>query len=120
MPSTGDINVNLLRDLVHKYRARQNLSLRGAAQRSGVSFPTLQRVEAGQLPSFAVLVKLTNWLGIALDDLRAGVQAQHRDTTQQIEVLLRADQHLDEHAASAIAEIVRQVYGEFSRKRQTQ
>ena len=70
MTPSNEIDVELLRGLVRKSRERQKLSLRMAAKESGVSFPTLQRVETGQLPSAGVLVKLVDWLGIGIDDLR--------------------------------------------------
>ena len=47
----------------------------------------------------------------------AGKQERNRSTVDQIEVYLRADPNLDEHAAETIANVVKQVYDGFKAKK---
>jgi len=111
------VDTALLSELVQEKRARDGLSLRDAAARIGTSAPTLQRIEAGQLPTATVLLKLTDWLGIGVDDLRSQRHRPKKDTVEQIEVFLRADPDLDGRAASAIANMVRAVYDGYAKSR---
>jgi transcriptional regulator with XRE-family HTH domain len=39
------------------------------AVESGVSYPTLSRIEAGQLPHLSTLIQIANGLGVSLDEL---------------------------------------------------
>jgi len=96
--TTNDIDTALLADLIQEKRTREELSLREAAALIGTSAPTLQRVEAGQLPTASTLMKLTDWLGMAIDDLRKGRKRKEGGTVEQIEVFLRADPKLDKKA----------------------
>ncbi len=115
MPPSGDVDMDLLRDLLRRKRERDGLSLRDAAEQIGISAPTLQRVEAGQLPTAAVLVKLADWLEVKIDELRKDGVQRTRGTPEQIELYLRADPKLDQGDAVAIANMVREVYHAFTR-----
>jgi transcriptional regulator with XRE-family HTH domain len=54
---------------LREWRERRGLSVRGLADRAGVSFPTVWRIEAGKLsPTVAMLDKLAEALGIAVQD----------------------------------------------------
>lgn len=115
--ANGEMNVDtaLLSELVQEKRGRDGLSLRDAAAEIGTSAPTLQRIEAGQLPTASILLKLTDWLGITVDDLRGPRNRAKKGTVEQIEVFLRADPDLDKKAASAIANMVRAVYDGYTK-----
>ena len=115
MPNLGEVDMNLVRDLIRRKREREGLSLRDAADEMGISAPTLQRVEAGQLPTATVLFKLTDWLGVTVDELRKNKDEQAADTVERIEIYLRADPKLDQKTAAAIANIVREVYDGFTK-----
>jgi transcriptional regulator with XRE-family HTH domain len=116
--SQTDVDVLLLGDLIRSRRENEGLSLRDAAEEIGVSAPTLQRVETGQVPNTASLMRITSWLGVSLDDLRPG----HKDrrsgpkTLAQIHVHLRADPNLDADAAEAIAEAVQKLYAAYAKQ----
>jgi transcriptional regulator with XRE-family HTH domain len=111
-------DVDLLADLIRSRRKGENLSLRDAAGQAGVSAPTLQRIEAGQVPNTASLMRIADWLEIPVDDLRreSGAGKQGFGTLTQIEVHLRADPCLDEKAATAITEAVQKLYAAYSRQ----
>jgi transcriptional regulator with XRE-family HTH domain len=114
----GEINVELLAELLENKRDRMGLSLRDAAEQIGITAPTLQRLEANQMPTATTLLKLAEWLGLSVDDLRRmPKERQRRDAVEQFEVLLRADPNLDPDAAKTIANVARQVYDGFKRKR---
>jgi len=110
MPGLGEVDMKLVGDLVRQKRKRENMSLREAAVQVRISAPTLQRVETGQLPTVSVLVRVADWLGVKVDDLRQRPSESPRGTVAQIEIFLRADPNLDRKAAAAIANIVREVY----------
>jgi len=110
MPGLGEVDMKLVGDLVRQKRKRENMSLREAAVQVRISAPTLQRVETGQLPTASVLVRVADWLGVKVDDLRQRPSESPRGTVAQIEIFLRADPNLDRKAAAAIANIVREVY----------
>lgn len=119
MSQAGDLDMALLSSLVRRKRDRLGLSLREAAEQIQTSAPTLQRVEAGQQPNASTIVRIADWLEVSMDDLitnRKGGVARG-ETVDQIEVLLRADKNLDNEAAGALADIVRQVYSGFMRKK---
>lgn len=54
---------------LREWRERRGLSLRQLAERAGVSFVTLYRIEAGKVsPTVAMLGKLAKALGIGVRD----------------------------------------------------
>jgi transcriptional regulator with XRE-family HTH domain len=114
----GEINAALLSELLENKRGQACLSLREAGEEIGISAPTLQRIEAGQVPTTSTLLKLAQWLGVSVDEFRRTPQKkQKRDTIEQIEVLLRADKELDPEVAQTIANVARQVYNGFKRQK---
>jgi transcriptional regulator with XRE-family HTH domain len=113
----GEINAELVGKLLANRRDQKDLSLREAATEIGVSAPTLQRLEAGQLPNATTLMKLAEWLGVGVDELRkTGKKKPKTDPIEQIEILLRADADLDPEAAKTIANVARQIYDGFKRQ----
>ena len=113
-----DVDMDLLGALLKSRRDRDGLSLRDVAEQMGVSAPTLQRVEAGQQPNSANLVRIAAWLQISVENvLRKPKRAQTpKATVAQIEVHLRADPNLPPGAAEAIAEAVQKLYAAFSKQ----
>ena len=110
----GGINLELVSELLQNKRDQKGLSLREAAAEIGVSAPTLQRLEAGQVPTSATLMRLAQWLGVSVDGLSTTPKkGRKKDTIEEIEVLLRADPNLDQEAAATIANVARQVYDGF-------
>jgi len=116
---TADVDIELLSELLRSRREREALSLRDAAEEIGISAPTLQRIEAGQIPATSNLLRLLDWLQVQLSDLRPrkGKQKTSPGTVAQIEVHLRADPNLDPEAAEAIADAVQKLYAAYSKQR---
>lgn len=116
-----DVDAELLGGLIRSRRKAEGLSLREAALQMGVSAPTLQRVEAGQQPNSANLVRITEWLQIPVEKVLQKPKGVHTHpaTVAQIEVHLRADPTLPPGAAEAIAEAVQKLYAAFSKQPRT-
>jgi transcriptional regulator with XRE-family HTH domain len=114
----ADVDTELLGDLIRRRRKTDGLSLRDAADQMGVSAPTLQRVESGQPPNSANLIRIAEWLQLPVDEvLRKGKKpANQLATVAQIEVHLRADPNLSPDAAEAIADAVQKLYAAFSKQ----
>lgn len=119
MPELGEVDMDLVSDLLKNKRGA--MSLRKAAAEIGVSAPTLQRIEAKQVPTTSSLVRVAEWLGVSVDDLRRSRREERsRSTVEQIEVYLRADPNLDKDAATTIASVVKQVYDGFRKKKKSE
>lgn len=105
------IDVEELRARVIEHRRGLGLSLRAAAEDSGVPLNTLSRVERGHLPDLANFSRLVTWLGLEPTQFFLG-PGRHRadNTTDTIRAALRRDPHLTPQAASQIAEIVSNLY----------
>jgi transcriptional regulator with XRE-family HTH domain len=114
----ADVDTELLGDLMRRRRKTDGLSLRDAADQMGVSAPTLQRVEAGQPPNSANLIRITKWLQLPVDEVlrKEKKPANQLATVAQIEVHLRADPNLPPDAAEAIADAVQKLYAAFSKQ----
>lgn len=116
MPELNDVNMELVSEMLKNKRG--SLSLRKAADEIGISAPTLQRIEAKQVPTASNLVRIAEWLGVSVDDLRQTAKENRtRNTVEQIEVYLRADPDLDKEAATTIANVVKQVYDGLRKKK---
>ncbi len=99
--------------MVRRRRSERELTLREAADESGVPFSTLSRIEKGHMPDLANFRRLVEWLGVSADEFfspAASVEA----TPQVIAEHLRADPALPPEAASRIADIVRDLYASLA------
>lgn len=87
------------------------MSLRAAADESGVPFNTLSRVEKGFTPDLANYHRLTIWLGIDPGSFFISpARRRDPDTTETIRTHLHGDPHLSEQAADQIAALVENIY----------
>lgn len=92
-------------------RRELGLSLRAAADDSGVPFNTLSRVEKGHLPDLANFGRLVAWVGLDPASFFRGTPKVRVDSTPSaVSATLHADPHLTEQAASQIADLVAQLY----------
>ncbi len=109
------IDVEELRARVVEHRRALGLSLRAAADDSGVPFNTLSRVEKGHLPDLANFSRLMTWVGLEPTQFFRG-PGRHRidNTTDKIRATLRRDPHLTPEAAAQIAEIVASLYSSMA------
>lgn len=65
LPGTAE-PFNGLPAMLRTRRESLGLSQRGAAEKIGISFSTVSRIEAGQQPELAPLIKVLDWLGMRI------------------------------------------------------
>ena len=107
-------NYELIRERLRRARKRRNLSLRQVADEIDVSPSTLSRLERGAQPDLETVHKLIEWLELDRNAVFRSAPAKAKDTTQQVEVLLRADKNLDPRTARALASIFKTAYREMT------
>ena len=112
---TDPIDAEELRRRVIERRQELGLSLRAAAEDSGVPFNTLSRVEKGHLPDLANFSRLVAWVGLdPAGFFRATPRVRTANTPAAIRASLHADRHLTQQAAEQIAELVTQLYAKLA------
>jgi transcriptional regulator with XRE-family HTH domain len=112
---------------VRRRREQRNLSLRDVARQTNVSASTLSRIENGTgKPDADNIARLTGWLDMPIervvdsanrtgDETRPVVYFPHESTPEIVEAHLRADRNLTTETASALSELFRVAYAQFSR-----
>src|SRR5262252_8448846 len=130
MKRTG-VNTSELGNAVRRRREELNLSLRDVADETGVSASTLSRIENGTgKPDADNIARLTSWLNMPMERVLAGrhpdtdeasavVYYPHESTPEIVEAHLRADRNLTAETASALSELFRVAYAQFSRAGQS-
>jgi transcriptional regulator with XRE-family HTH domain len=115
---------------VKRRREELGLSLRDVASETGVSASTLSRIENGTgKPDADNIARLTNWLDVPMERILGGKQNDAADakpvvyfarepTPEIVEAHLRADRNLTPETASALSELFRVAYTQFSRTSQ--
>jgi transcriptional regulator with XRE-family HTH domain len=112
-----------LGDRLRAKRRSQKLSIRQAADETGVSAPTLSRVERGHLPDSENLLRLARWAGLRIDPATAraarnrAVHDPSASTLEAIELHLRADKDLTRDDAEALTEMFRVAYEHLADKK---
>lgn len=110
---------------VKRERERRKMGLRAVADETGVSASTLSRIENGTSnPDADNIARLTKWLKMPMerfmgardDEQQPIVYFPQEATPDIVEVHLRADRNLTPESASALAELFRVAYQQFSRQ----
>lgn len=112
---------------VKRKRDELSFSLRDVASATGVSASTLSRIENGTgKPDADNIARLTNWLDVPMQRILGGGRSSDADETavvyyprestpEIVEAHLRADRNLTSETASALSELFRVAYAQFSR-----
>ncbi len=95
--------------LVSQRRFELKLSLREAADASGVPPATLSRIEQGRMPDLATFRRVVGWLGLPPERFFTSTE-RAESTPEAIAEHLMADPALPADAADKIASIVRDLY----------
>ena len=106
---TNRLELTDLGSLVKDERDRRGMSLREAADETGVPFNTLARVEKGHVPDLPKFKRLVEWCGTDINQFFE-LHEKTVTTTDLIAEHLRSDRNLPDEAADQIAEIVRGLY----------
>lgn len=121
------INTEELGRAVRRKRGELGASLRDVADVTGVSASTLSRIENGTgKPDADNIARLTTWLDVPMErimgsrpsegeDAKAVVYYPRESTPEIVEAHLRADRNLTSETASALSELFRVAYAQFSR-----
>jgi transcriptional regulator with XRE-family HTH domain len=121
------VNTEELGRAVRRRREELGLSLRDVATRTSVSASTLSRIENGTgKPDADNIARLTSWLDVPMERILSGRDPQ-ADTApavvyypqepmpEIVEAHLRADRNLTPETASALSELFRVAYTQFSK-----
>jgi transcriptional regulator with XRE-family HTH domain len=124
------VNTQELGRAIRRRRDELQLSLRDVADKTGVSASTLSRIENGTgKPDADNIARLTSWLDMPMERVLAGRHADsqaaqpvvyfpHESTPEIVEAHLRADRNLTPETASALSELFRVAYSQFSQSGQ--
>ena len=126
-PAKALVNTEELGRAVKRRREELGLSLRDVADKTSVSASTLSRIENGTgKPDADNIARLTAWLEVPVERILSGRPAQddssqavvyypQEPTPEIVEAHLRADRNLTPETASALSELFRVAYTQFSR-----
>jgi len=92
--------------------------LRQAATEAGVSFSTMSRVEAGAQPDLASFTALCAWLGRAPSAFFTPVAERTTEPLEDVLHHLHADPRLTPQAASAISNVLKEMYANLAKASQ--
>ena len=120
------VNTEELGRAIRRKRESLKLSLRDVADKTEVSASTLSRIENGTgKPDADNIARLTKWLDVPMERILGAHQDSEaakpvvyfaRESTPEIvEAHLRADRNLTPETASALSELFRVAYNQFSR-----
>ena len=120
------VNTEELGRAIRRKREQLSASLRDVADATGVSASTLSRIENGTgKPDADNIARLTTWLDVPMErilgsrsdgeETRAVVYFPRESTPEIVEAHLRADRNLTSETASALSELFRVAYAQFSR-----
>jgi len=120
------VNTEELGRAIRRRREERKQSLRDVADETGVSASTLSRIENGTgKPDADNIARLVSWLDMPMERILAGrssdsqsakpvVYFPHESTPEIVEAHLRADRNLTPETASALSELFRVAYSQFS------
>jgi transcriptional regulator with XRE-family HTH domain len=114
------IDVTALYVALDARRSRLKMSWRDLAKELNLSSSIFTRLAQGRAPELASYRKMTDWLGVGMDDFAEGEKPtveQSEDTVETIAAYLRADKALKPESAHAIETIVRAAYEEMADRR---
>ena len=126
-PAKGLVNTEELGRAIKRRREELGLSLRDVASETSVSASTLSRIENGTgKPDADNIARLTTWLDVPMERILSGrdpkaeeskavVYYPEEPTPEIVEAHLRADKNLTPETASALSELFRVAYTQFSR-----
>ena len=114
------VDLEVLSQRLRAIRKKRGLTLQQLWQATGVSVPTLSRIERKDLKDIEsrTLMRLTEWMGTEVEVLSASprVAQPENKTPDLVDLHLRADPNLDKATAKALSELFRNAY-ELAKKK---
>ena len=126
-PAKALVNTEELGGAVRRPREELGLSLRDVAENTSVSASTLSRIENSTgKPDADNIARLTAWLEVPVERILSARPAQNESSPavvyypqepvpEIVEAHLRADRNLTPETATALSELFRVAYAQFSR-----
>jgi transcriptional regulator with XRE-family HTH domain len=111
------IDFERLGERLRVVRKQRAMTLEDVHKATGISVPTLSRVERGEAKGLLgeTLITLSNWMGTSAKLWR---KADIVDSVPDVvELHLRADKNIDQKSAKALADLFRVAYEQVKRER---
>lgn len=109
-----------LGERLRKVRQERSKTLKEVFEETGVSIPTLSRIERGDANNIEskTLLTLTKWMNVSVDLFaRQSVKQEgKRSTPDVVELHLRADKNLDPKSATLLSKMFRATYEQVVNK----
>jgi transcriptional regulator with XRE-family HTH domain len=112
------INVSIFGSRLKRIRKKRELTLEQVAESTGVSVPTLSRIERGASDDIGsgTLLALSAWMGTSVKRLTEKPAPRMKggkiveDTPEIVDLYLRADKNLNQGTATALSKMFRLAY----------
>jgi len=112
MPHQSDLSS--LGERLRKVRQQRSKTLKEVFEETGISIPTLSRIERGDANNIEskTLLTLGQWMNVSLDILsnHALTKESKKSTPDVVELHLRADKNLEPQTATLLAKMFRATY----------
>ena|ERR1700722_20060849 len=110
------IDFEWLGERLRELRKGRNLTLEDVSDVTGISIPTLSRIERGAATGLQgqTLITLSDWMGTSVKLWKKAATVE--STPDAVELHLRADKHLDRKTAEALAQLFRAAYEQVKRR----
>jgi transcriptional regulator with XRE-family HTH domain len=118
MPDQPDLSA--LGERLRKVRQQRSKTLKDVFEETGISIPTLSRIERGDANNIEskTLLTLGQWMNVSLDILssHALIKESKKSTPDVVELHLRADKNLEPQTATLLAKMFRATYEQVVNK----
>jgi transcriptional regulator with XRE-family HTH domain len=115
---SSQLDLNLLGERLREARQRRGKSLKDVFEATGVSIPTLSRIERGEANDnieTKTLVSVARWMGVGLDAFYlAPTTSSTKSTPDIVELHLRADKNLNPQTAKTLSKTFRMLYEQLA------
>jgi transcriptional regulator with XRE-family HTH domain len=118
MPEQPELSA--LGERLRKVRQQRSKTLKEVFEETGISIPTLSRIERGDANNIEskTLFMLGQWMKLSLDVLSNNVlpKENKKSTPDLVELHLRADKNLEPQTATLLAKMFRATYEQVVNK----
>lgn len=105
------LDIDKLSTALKSKREALKLGLRAAADQIGISFPTLSRIEKGNVPDLETYLKLCDWMKVNSEEYIKGGSGDELNQ-EKIIAHFRADRQLDSETVDLVSKMIRFAYNQ--------
>lgn len=117
----SQLDISALAERLRKVRQERSKTLRDVFDETGISIPTLSRIERGDAREIEsnTLFALTNWMKVSSEIFNPDSKAvsKTKSTPDVVELHLRADKNLDPQTATLLSKMFRATYEQVLNKK---